>query len=424
MNLNIKWRLSAMMLLEYAIWGAWAPVLGAYLTNPPSKGGLGFDNNQLGVIYSLLPLASIISPFIAGQLADRRFATERFLGTLQIFAGIALLVMASQKQYGGMILWMLIFSLLYAPTLALTNSLAFSHMRDAEKEFGGIRVWGTIGWIVSGLLLTLFRNKLPHLTPAGMSDSLFLAGIMALILGVFSFGLPHTPPKREGVNPLAFMDALQLLKNRNFAIFVIISFVVATELQFYYVLTSPFLEQRMGIPHEDVPGVMTLAQIAEIVVMGVLLPYLLPKMGVRKTMVVGILAWPIRYIIFALGAAMPQLKWLVVASLTLHGFCYVFFFTVGFIYVDQVAHADIRASAQSFIALVVLGVGSYVGSLFTGWIGNAFTDPVTKATNWTNVFLVPCALTIVCAIIFPLLFRENRSRENGSRPNLNTIEKV
>ncbi|MGC8669365.1 MAG: MFS transporter [Chthonomonadales bacterium] len=410
MNLNIKWRLSVMMLLEYAIWGAWAPVLSAYLSNPPSKGGLGFDNAQLGVIYSLLPLASIISPFIAGQLADRQFATERFLGTLQLLGGAALLVMASQKQYGGMILWMMIFSLLYAPTLALTNSLAFSHMRNSEKEFGGIRVWGTIGWIVSGLLLTLFRNRFPHLTPQGMSDSLFLAGIMALLLGIFSFSLPHTPPKREGVNPWAFLDALQLLENRNFAVFVIISFVVATELQFYYVLTAPFLEKRIGIPGADVPGVMTLAQIAEIVVMGVLLPFLLPKMGVRKTMVVGILAWPIRYIIFALGAAMPQLKWLVVASLTLHGFCYVFFFTVGFIYVDQVAHADIRASAQSLIALVVLGIGSYVGSYFTGWIGNVFTDPVTKTTNWTGVFLVPCGLTIVCAIVFPLLFRESRAR--------------
>ncbi|HXG23459.1 MAG TPA: MFS transporter, partial [Chthonomonadales bacterium] len=300
-----------------------------------------------------------------------------------------------------------LFSLLYAPTLALTNAIAFHHIRDSEKEFGGIRVWGTIGWIVSGFILTFVRNRLPALTPAGMSDSLLLAGIMALLLGLFSFGLPHTPPKKEGVNPWAFLEALRLLKDRNFAVFVIISFIVATELQFYYILTAPFLEKRIGISGADVPVTMTIAQIAEIVVMAALLPWLLPKMGIRKTMVVGILAWPIRYLIFALGASMPeQLKWLVVASLTLHGFCYVFFFTVGFIYVDQASHADIRASAQSLIALVVLGVGSYVGSLFTGWIGKLFTDPVTDVTNWTGVFLVPCVLTILCAVFFPLLFRE------------------
>lgn len=409
MSYSLRWRLSVMMLLQYAIWGAWAPVLSGYLSNPPDKGGLGFDNTQLGWIYSMLPLASIVAPFVAGQIADRIFATERLLGALHLLGGGALLLMASQKSYTGMLLWMLVFSLLYAPTLALTNSLAFHHLSNSEKEFGGIRVWGTIGWIVSGLLLTLFRNQFPALTPAGMSDSLFLAGVMAILLGLFSFGLPHTPPKKEGVNPWAFLDALRLLKDRNFAVFIVISFVVATELQFYYILTAPFLEKRIGIPGANIPGTMTIAQIAEIFVMAFLLPFLLPRIGIRKTMVIGILAWPIRYMVFALGAAMPELKPLVVASLTLHGFCYVFFFTVGFIYVDQVAHADIRASAQSLIALVVLGLGSYVGSLFTGWIGDLFTDKATGDTNWMGVFLVPCALTILCAILFPLLFRERNA---------------
>jgi MFS family permease len=471
MQLSIRWRLSLMMLLQYAIWGAWAPVLSAYLSNSPDKGGLGFDNAQLGWIYSLLPLASIVSPFIAGQMADRTFATERFLGVLHLLGGVSLLVMASQKTFAGMVLWMLLFALLYAPTLALTNSLTFHHLSNGEKspegksagattawyilglivailfvwawqsfplvtriiiavgwlliffylsriemEFGGIRVWGTIGWIISGLLLSLFRNQFPSLTPAGMSDSLVLAGVMAILLGLFSFGLPHTPPKKEGVNPWAFLEALKLLRERNFLVVVLISFVVATELQFYYILTAPFLEKSIGIPNKDVPGTMVIAQIAEIVVMAALLPALLPKMGLRRTMVVGILAWPIRYIIFALGARMPELRWLVIASLTLHGFCYVFFFTVGFIYVDRVAHVDIRASAQSLIALVVLGVGSYLGSLFTGWIGSLFTNPDTNVTNWMNVFLVPVVLTVLCAIIFPMLFREKDASSAGVEP--------
>jgi nucleoside transporter len=402
------------MLLEYAIWGAWAPVLGGYLSNPVDKGGLGFSNDQLGWIYSMLPLASIIAPFIAGHLADRVFSTERFLGMLQLLGGAAMFVMARQTQYQPMLWWMLGASLLYAPTLALTNSLAFSHMRDSEREFGGIRVFGTLGWILSGLLLTLARNKFPEIIPAHQSDCLLLAGAMSIVLGILSFGLPHTPPKKEGVNPLAFVEALKLLKNRNFLVFVLISFVVATELQFYYILTSPFLEKSMGIAHGSVPGWMTLAQIAEIVVMAVLLPWLLPRMGLRKTMVVGIIAWPIRYIVFALAAGVPSLQWLVLASLTLHGFCYVFFFTVGFIYVDTVAHEDIRASAQSLIALVVLGVGSYVGSIFTGKIGEMFTNKVTNITDWRAVFLVPCALTIVCALVFPFAFRENTKSDEAA----------
>jgi len=406
MNFQLRWRLSMMMLLEYAIWGAWAPVLSDYLSNPVPQGGLGFNDAQTGLIYSLLPLASIVTPFIAGQIADRRLATQRLLGILQILSAAGLFVMASQHTVSGMLIWMLLYSLIYAPTLALTNSLAFHHLSQSDKEFGAIRVWGTVGWIISGLLLTAARTWAPTLTPHGMSDCLLLAGIMGVILGIFSFTLPDTPPQKEAPNPLAFLDALKLLKDRNFAVFMVISFVVATELQFYYVLTAPFLSKGLGIDSARVPATMTIAQAAELIVMGLVLPSLLPKIGVRRAMVIGILAWPIRYLIFAAGAAMPVLKPLVIASLTLHGFCYVFFFVVGFIYVDQVAHKDIRASAQSLIALVVLGAGAYVGSLFSGWIGTTFTNKA-GVENWTGVFLVPCALTIVCAIVFPLLFRDS-----------------
>lgn len=406
MNFKLGARLTVMMLLEYAIWGAWAPVLSEYLTKAMPNGGLGFSDAQMGLVYSVLPLATIVTPFIAGQVADRRFATQKLLGVLQFLSSASLFVMATQHTLNGMLTWMLIYSLLYAPTLALTNSLAFHHMSASEKEFGIVRVGGTVGWIISGLLLTLVRSALPTLTPHGMSDCLALAGVMAFLLGIFSFTLPHTPPQKNAANPLAFLDALKMLKDRNFAVFMIISFVVATELQFYYMLTAPFLTNDMGIDSSKVPAVLTIAQAAEFIVMGFLLPYLLPKIGVRKAMVIGILAWPIRYIIFAAGASFHALKPLVIAALSLHGFCYVFFFVVGFIYVDQIAHKDIRASAQSLVALIVLGAGTYVGSLFAGWIGSAFTNPVTKVENWTGVFLVPCALTIVCAIVFPFLFRD------------------
>jgi nucleoside transporter len=407
---SARWRLGVMMLLQYAIWGAWAPVLGAYFASPPNQGGLGFDTGQLGVIFSLLPLANIVAPFIAAQFADRKFQTQNVLAVLHLLGGVGLFIMASQTSYHGVLTWMLIFSLLYAPTLALTNSISFHNLDNSEKEFGRIRVWGSIGWILINWVLSLMRNSFAHLIPAGMSDSLILAGIMAIALGLFSFALPKTPPRKEG-NPLAFIEAFGLLKDRNFAVFTVISFIVATELQFYYVLTSDFLQNGLHFSGKDVPFLMTTAQIAEIGVLAVLLPIVLPKWGVRKVMVLGILAWPIRYVIFAAGASIPALKWLVIASLTLHGFCYVFFFVVGFIYADQVAPKDIKASAQGLMSLVVLGVGSYLGSLFSGKIGDMFTNPTTHVINWTGVFLVPCALTILCAIVFPLLFKEQPALE-------------
>jgi len=400
-TLAAKIQLSIMMFLQYAIWGAWAPVLSAYLMSPE----IGFNGTQVGFIYSLLPLATIISPFIGGQFADRYFPTQYVLVGLQLIGGVLLIYMSYITDYTTMIWMMLVYCLFYAPTLALTNSIAFINLRDSEKEFGVIRVWGTIGWIAAGLILAGWRT-LAKSTPAiALSgDTLFLAGVFSLIMGLSSFMLPHTPPKKEGANPLAFLEAIKMLKDKNFLIFAIISFVVATELQFYYVLTAPFLtSDKIGVAESAISGVMVIAQIAEIFVMALLLPIVIKKYGIRKTMVFGILAWPIRYIIFSIGYP----SWLVIASLALHGFCYVFFFVAAYIYVDKVAARDIRASAQSLIAIIILGFGNFVGSNFSGWIKEIFT--VDKVTNWTSVFIVPTILTILCAVIFMLFFRDEKS---------------
>ena len=227
------------------------------------------------------------------------------------------------------------------------------------------------------------------------------------MFGAFSFSLPHTPPSKAAKNPLAFLEAIKMLRNKYFAVFIVICFVVSTELQFYYILTGPFLvSPQLGISTQSLTTVMAIAQAAELFVMALLLPYFLPKYGMRITLTLGIVAWPLRYIIFAIG----QPAWLVIASLALHGFCYVFFFTASQIYVDTVAPADIRASAQSLIALVTIGLGMYLGSIFAGWIQNIFSDIGAQgqilSTNWTAVFLVPCALTILCAVTFLLFFRE------------------
>jgi nucleoside transporter len=403
--MSVKFRLGAMMFLQYAIWGSWAPVLSAYLQN-----NLGFSGVQLGLIFSLLPLATIISPFVGGQFADRYFPTQKVIAVLQLAGGVVLILIANITAFTPMMWLMLLYCLVYAPTLALTNSIAFVNLKSSEKEFGAIRVWGTIGWIAAGWALAGWRALAK--SPEGIAmkgDTLLLAGVFSLLMGVVSFGLPHTPPQKEGAKPWAFLEALKMFKDRNFAIFSVISFVVATELQFYYVLTSPFLTSAaIGVSQKYVSAVMTIAQIAEIFVMAFLLSWALQKYGMRRTLTLGILAWPIRYIIFVIGTP----SWLVIASLALHGFCYVFFFTAAYIYVDSIAPKDIRHSAQGLIAIIILGFGNFVGSLFCGWIQNLFTSTTVnaageavKAVNWRGTFLVPTALTLFCLVVFLAFFR-------------------
>ncbi len=398
--MSVKLRLSVMMFLQYAIWGSWFPVLSAYLQND-----LGFSGTQVGFIYSLLPLATIISPFIAGQIADRYFSTEKLIAVLQLVGGIFLILIASTTDYGPMVWLMLIYCILYAPTLALTNSIAMINLDNSEKEFGTIRVWGTIGWIAAGLSLAFWRSLAEvQQIVALQGDTLVLAGIFSILMGLFSFGLPHTPPRKEGASPWAFLEALKMLKSVNIAIFFIIAFIVATELQFYYVLTAPFLtSDQIGITDTKISAVMVIAQLAEIIVMAVFLPRFLPKFGIRKVMTMGIIAWPLRYAVFAIGGP----TWLVIASLALHGFCYVFFFTAAFIYVDEIAPKDIRHSAQSLITLTVIGFGMYFGSLFAGWVQTLFTS-AEYGTNWTGVFLVPFFLTLLCALAFLVFFKEDK----------------
>jgi len=394
-----KFRLGLMMFLQYAIWGAWSPVLSEYLIND-----LGFSPFQMGVILGLLPLAIIISPFIGGQVADRYFASQKVVAFLQLSGGVLLAIVSTVTEYHTMMWLMLIYCLLYAPTLALTNSIAFINLKKSEKEFGYIRVWGTIGWIVAGLILMGWRFAARSFDPLVFGgDTLLLAGFFSIIMGIQAFFLPHTPPKKEVERPWAFLEAIKMMKDKNFVVFISIAFVVATELMFYYNLTAPFLtSEKIGLSDAAVPGVMVIAQVAEILVMVALLPYLISKIGIRNILVIGVLAWPVRYIIFAIGTP----SWLVIASLSLHGFCFVFFFVAAFIYVDMVSPRDIRHSAQSLITVVTYGLGNLLGSLFAGAVLDYFTTET--GSNWTAVFLVPCVLTVLCAFAFLLFFRPTK----------------
>jgi len=334
--------------------------------------------------------------------------------------------MARTTDSTTMLILMAFYTLLYAPTLPLVNSLAFHHLTDPDRQFGAIRVFGTLGWIVAGVGLTLWRHLsdpafLQELGGFGLTgewfgrlwdlwwapsaaglkgDLLLLAGGCSLLYGLFALTLPSTPPKKSAENPLAFLGALKLLKDPNFAVFLAIAFIVTTELQFYFLLTNDFFVKSLHMSPANVPMVMTIAQLAEIIAMWWLLPVAIKKIGLRWTLALGVIAWPLRYVIFAIG----QPTWLVVASLAFHGFGYAFFFVASQIYVNNAAHSDIRASAQSLLTLVTLGVGMWIGTQISVFVLSYFTD-VAGGTNWTAVFLVPCVLTAACAVAYLVFFK-------------------
>jgi len=457
MPFHIRFRLSTMMFLLYAVWGAWAVVAYPYFKER------GFSETAIGWLFSMGPLACILAPFVAGQIADRWAPTQYFLAVVAVVGGGLLLWMGMATTAWLMLLLMALYQLMFAPTLPLTNSLAFHHLQDPNREFSGIRVFGTIGWIASGLGLTLWRHLadpafLKELGGFGLSaawfgklwdlwwspsapgvtgDLFYLAGGCSIVLGLFCLFLPHTPPKREGVNPLAFLEALKLLKDRNFAVFLGIAFVVTTELNFYYIPTPAFLED-IGIATANVPAVMTIAQIAEIIVLAFILPHAIKRLGLRWTLALGVIAWPLRYVIFAYGHP----TWLVLLALAFHGFGYAFFFVASQIYVNNVAHADIRASAQSLLTLVTVGVGMWMGAMIfkffkivftTGpipgdefaWMVPIYTwlkemagtvSDTAGPTQWPHLFLVPCVLTAACALAYLVLFKppETQLKAEGS----------
>lgn len=389
-----KFRFGIMMLLQYAIWGSWTTALGVHLVK------LGFSGSEIAAIYGCMWLGCIIAPFLGGQIADRLMQTQKFLGFAHLIGAVLLYFTAIQLEYQPMLWWMFFYSLAYAPTLALSNSICFRNLDNAEEDFGKIRMWGTVGWIGVGWLVTFMRSTWQTQTWAGGSDLLIIAAAISGVMGLFCFTLPKTPPVSSKKNPFAFLEALSLLKDRNFLIFMLVSFVVTTELQFYYIPTAPFLLD-MGAEEAWLTAIKTVAQIAEVVVLLFLLHLSIRKFGIRLTMVIGILAWPIRYFLFMV----PNLP-IIISSLTLHGFGYAFFFVTSQIYVNMKATDDMRASAQAMLTFFTLGIGNYLGTLFTGYIWDTFKlDDGT--TLWWKFFLIPAILCTVMAFVFLIFFKDD-----------------
>jgi nucleoside transporter len=395
MPTTIRLKLSAMMFLQYFVWGAWYVTMGTYLGK-----ALEFPGEQVGLAYGTTAVAAMISPFFVGMIADRFFSTERILAVLHLLGGVILFYVSTLTTFGSFYPTLLLYTLCYMPTLALTNSLSFHQMRDPGREFPGVRVLGTIGWIVAGLIIGYLR-----LEPTAVPLRIAAGGSIAL--GFFSLALPHTPPQKLGhaatVRDILGLDALALMRDRSFAVFVLGSFLICIPLQFYYAFTNPFLNE-IGV--QNAAGKMTLGQMSEIGFM-LVMPWFFVRLGVKYMLLIGMAAWTSRYLLFAHGDT-GAFMWMLYIGILLHGVCYDFFFVTGQIYVDRRAPGDLRAAAQGFIAFVTLGVGMLIGSWLSGKVVDlyAVAGPRGATHLWDRIWLVPATGAGIVLLLFAFFFRD------------------
>ena len=403
------------MFLQYALWGAWLPVTARYLSASVAEGGLGFTGSQIGMTLGLAgSIGAVMAPFIAGQIADRYFSTERILAFLVTAGGVVKWITSYQTEYSAWLFLSIIYSVLYMPTLALSNSITFSHIDDQENDFPKIRIWGTIGWIVASWVFPMIwlqtnlnfqwmppfivGAEVPNVT-SRLADALKFSGLISITYGAFCFLLPHTPPKKDATEKLAFKKAFKLFRFSSFTTLVIASLAVSVIHQIYFLQTGPFLS-HIGILDSQIGPAMTIGQFAEILTMAYL-GFFLKRLGFKKVITIGVAAYFMRYAIFG-TESFPV--WVIVASQAFHGFCYAFFFAAAFIYVDKLADEDVRHSAQTVFGIIILGGGPVIGGWLSGYLQNIYT--VENIFNYSNFWYTVSAIGIATMVFFYAFFRE------------------
>jgi len=396
----MKWRLRVMMLFEFAIWGAWYVTVGTWLGQT-----LHFSGKEIGAVAGTTAIGAMISPLFVGLLADRLFDTRRVLAILHIVGAVLLVVAAQQSSFATVYGALLAYSLCYMPTLALTTSLAMRHINSPQEEFGAIRVFGTIGWIIMGLIVGAWGVE-------ATASPLHLAAGLSLVMAVYCFTLPPTPPlardqhfKIRSVLPL---ESLHLLRDRSMAVFALASFLICIPLQFYYAFTNLFLNE-IGVV--NAAGKMTGGQMSEILCM-LLIPWFFRRLGVKYMLAVGMLAWVVRYALFAFGGT-GDLMWMLWIGIILHGICFDFFFVVGQIYIDREAPSALRAATQGLITFLTYGLGMFVGSWLSGVAVDTYAQTNAQGVtthDWHGIWMLAGGCAAVVLILFVLLFKDRKAK--------------
>ncbi len=414
-------RLSIMMFLQYAVWGLWLPILGRYLQAPVAEGGLEFSAVKLAWIIGLgASVGAIAAPFVAGQFADRHFRAERFLAFLLFAGGIVQIILARQTSFSGWIIFSILYSLLYMPTLSLTNSVAFANLSNTETQFPKVRVWGTLGWIAAAWIFPMawlqtdlkFTALPPFLVGDDRADvtnrlidAMTISGIISMIYAIYCLlVLPPTPPKKDAVESIAFAKAFALIRRPSIMVLVLGSLIIAMIHQIYFMQTGNFLVAN-GLPESKILPAMSVGQFAEIAVMA-FLGLMLTRLGFRWVIMIGALAYVVRYGIWA-TPGMPL--WVLVSSQALHGFCYACFFAGTYIYVDRVAPKDVRNSAQTVIGIVILGVGPVLASILMRpllELTGSRPDAIPAYIDYRGLWAALAALGLFVALLIGFAFRE------------------
>ncbi|NLR78529.1 nucleoside permease [Chitinophaga eiseniae] len=402
MRLAVRVQLSFMMFLEFFIWGAWFVTLGTFVL----KNLQGTTDSQVGVAFLTQSIGAVIAPFIVGIIADRFISAQIILGVIHLLGAALLWTCSGMTSFDSFYPLLLAYMILYMPTLALVNSISFRQMSDPSKEFSFIRVFGTVGWIIAGLLIGWLNWEKTN----SLDLTFKMATAASVLLGVFSFTLPKTPPAKKGteisVREILGLDAIRMLKNRSYLLFFLSSIAICIPLAFYYNFTNPFLNE---IGMNAAAGKQSMGQMSEFLFM-LVMPLFFARLGVKKMLGLGMLAWVIRYTLFAYGNIDAN-YWMLIAGIVLHGICYDFFFVTGQIYTDKIAGEEFKSSAQGFVTLATYGVGMLIGFLISGPIVESYKT--ANGHNWQHIWLIPAGIAAVVLVLFMLFFRDSKQSKEA-----------